>query len=89
MNTLLDRARHLLPSIRYHWYASALEEHGLVERRSIEGGRQGIEYRLTPLGESLRPVVRSLMQWGTRHAEALDEAGKLLPCEAVVRSRVA
>lgn len=67
----------------------ALEEHDLVERRSVEGGRQGIEYRLTPLGESLRPVVRSLMQWGTRHAEALDEASKLLPCEAVVRSRVA
>lgn len=24
MNTLLDRARHLLPSIRYHWYAIPL-----------------------------------------------------------------
>jgi DNA-binding HxlR family transcriptional regulator len=67
----------------------ALEEHGLVTRRPIEGGRQGMEYRLTPLGESLRPVVQSLSQWGMRHAEALDETGRLLPCEAVVRSRVA
>jgi len=24
MNTLLDRSRHLLPSIRYHWYAIPL-----------------------------------------------------------------
>jgi DNA-binding HxlR family transcriptional regulator len=65
----------------------ALEEHGLVERRSIEGGRQGIEYRVTSLGESLRPIVESLMQWGTYHAEELDEVGKLLPCGAVVRNR--
>jgi DNA-binding HxlR family transcriptional regulator len=67
----------------------ALEEHGLVTRRSIESGRQGMEYRVTSLGESLRPVVQSLMQWGTRHAEELDEVGKLLPCSAVVRSPVA
>jgi DNA-binding HxlR family transcriptional regulator len=67
----------------------ALEEHGLVTRRSIEGGRQGEDYRLTPLGESLRPLVEFLMQWGTRHAEEQNEVGKLLPCDAVVRSRVA
>jgi DNA-binding HxlR family transcriptional regulator len=66
----------------------ALEEHGLVERRSSEAGRQGMEYRVTSLGESLRPVVESLIKWGTRHAEELDEADKLLPCGAVVRSRV-
>jgi DNA-binding HxlR family transcriptional regulator len=62
-----------------------LEEHGLVHRRPVAGDRQGVEYALTPLGESLRPVLRSLDEWGTRHAEALNEGEKLLPCEAVVR----
>jgi DNA-binding HxlR family transcriptional regulator len=67
----------------------ALEEHGMVSRRPGVGHRQGIEYLLTPLGESLRPILVSLIEWGARHADELDEADKLLPCEAVVRDRIA
>lgn len=63
----------------------ALEEHGMVSRQSSADGRQGIEYLLTPLGESLRPILLSLIEWGTHHAQELDEAHRLLPCEAVVR----
>jgi DNA-binding HxlR family transcriptional regulator len=63
----------------------ALEEHGMVVRQPSAGERQGIEYAVTPLGESLRPVLQSLIDWGTHHAEALNEADRLLPCEAVVR----
>jgi DNA-binding HxlR family transcriptional regulator len=65
----------------------ALEEHGLVRRRPIATDTQGIEYLLTPLGESLRPVLASLMEWGVHHAEELDEGHRLLPCEAIVRAR--
>jgi DNA-binding HxlR family transcriptional regulator len=65
----------------------ALEEHGLVSRRPRAADPQGIEYLLTPLGESLRPVLESLIEWGTHHARELDEAHRLLPCEAVVRGR--
>jgi DNA-binding HxlR family transcriptional regulator len=68
----------------------ALEEHGMVSRQaSTDEHRQGIEYRLTPLGESLRPVLQSLIDWGTHHATELDETDRLLPCEAVVRDRQA
>jgi DNA-binding HxlR family transcriptional regulator len=67
----------------------ALEEHGMVTRRSSAEDRQGVEYRLTPLGASLRPVLESLIDWGTFHAAMLDEADRLLPCEAVVRHRAA
>jgi DNA-binding HxlR family transcriptional regulator len=66
----------------------ALEEHGLVDRQLIAGDRQGIEYLLTPLGESLRPLLESLIGWGTHHAKELHEVERLLPCEAVVRERV-
>lgn len=64
----------------------ALEEHGMVTRRSSAEHHQGIEYALTPLGESLRPILASLMEWGIHHAEALDQSRGLLPCEAVVRN---
>jgi DNA-binding HxlR family transcriptional regulator len=65
----------------------ALEEHGLVSRRSMATETQGIEYLLTALGESLRPVLESLLEWGVHHAEELDEVHRLVPCEAVVRGR--
>ncbi|MGA7439956.1 MAG: helix-turn-helix domain-containing protein [Luteibacter sp.] len=64
-----------------------LEEHGLVSRQPSGDDRQGVEYRLTPLGESLRPVLKALDEWGTHHAEASHEEDRLLPCEAVVRER--
>jgi DNA-binding HxlR family transcriptional regulator len=65
----------------------ALEEHGIVSRRPRIDDRQAIEYLLTPLGESLRPVLQSLIEWGTHHAKELDDVDSLLPCEAVVRDR--
>jgi DNA-binding HxlR family transcriptional regulator len=67
----------------------ALEEHGMVGRQPSAGDSQGIEYLLTPLGESLRPVLDSLIEWGTHHARELDEVHRLLPCDAVVRDRTA
>ena len=65
----------------------ALEEHGVVSRQPSAGDSQGIEYLLTPLGESLRPVLDSLIEWGAHHAKELDEVHRLLPCDAVVRDR--
>lgn len=64
----------------------ALEDHGLVSRQPSADDTQGIEYVLTPLGESLRPILDSLMEWGVRHARELNEVHKLLPCDAVVLS---
>jgi DNA-binding HxlR family transcriptional regulator len=66
----------------------ALEEHGMVRRQPVAGDPQGVEYLLTPLGESLRPILASLIAWGAHHARELDEADRLLPCEAVVRPPV-
>ncbi len=63
----------------------ALEEHGVVSRQPHGDGKQGIEYLLTPLGASLGPILHALIDWGTHHAQALQEADRLLPCAAVVR----
>ncbi|MFH0301117.1 helix-turn-helix domain-containing protein [Bradyrhizobium sp. 31Argb] len=65
----------------------ALEEHGMVSRQPSAGHRQGIEYLLTPLGESLRSILEAVIEWGAHHAKELDEVHRLLPCDAVVRDR--
>ena len=63
----------------------ALEEHGMVSRQPSAVDSQGIEYLLTPLSESLRPVLDSLTEWGAHHAKELDEVDSLLPCHAVTQ----
>jgi DNA-binding HxlR family transcriptional regulator len=62
-----------------------LEEHGLVHRQSFDQEPQRVDYTLTPLGMSLRPLLSLLYDWGQHHAEELNETEKLLPCEAIVR----
>jgi DNA-binding HxlR family transcriptional regulator len=44
-----------------------LEAHGVIVKRPITGQR-GHEYRLTPAGRELGPVIESLVVWGMRWA---------------------
>ena len=64
----------------------ALEEHGLVYRQSFPHEPQRVDYGLTELGMSLKPLLSLLEEWGRSHAEELKETDKLLPCAAVVHS---
>jgi len=45
----------------------SLAELGLVHRRAYEAIPPRVEYRLTPLGRSLLPVISKILEWGTRH----------------------
>ncbi|WP_218583533.1 hypothetical protein [Pseudomonas sp. C1C7] len=66
----------------------ATDEHRrLAVARDIKKDVHGRLFLLTPLGESLRPILNALIEWGTHHATELDEVHRLLPCEAVVRDR--
>ncbi|HLI66840.1 MAG TPA: helix-turn-helix domain-containing protein [Caulobacteraceae bacterium] len=51
-----------------------LEAAGLVKRRFYEEHPPRAEYLLTAKGESLRPILRALRDWGLEH---LNEAGDL------------
>lgn len=42
----------------------ALEEDGLVEREVFAEVPPRVEYSLSPLGLSLKPVLDAMMQWG-------------------------
>jgi DNA-binding HxlR family transcriptional regulator len=51
-----------------------LVDNGLVERRTLRTAPPGAEYRLTPLGHSLREPLAGLSRWAEEHAGALLDA---------------
>ncbi len=44
-----------------------LEEHGIIQRRFYEDHPPRAEYILTEKGNELRPVLRTLRDWGQKH----------------------
>jgi DNA-binding HxlR family transcriptional regulator len=44
-----------------------MERNGLVERKVYAHVPPKVEYALTPLGSSLKPVVDAMCQWGELH----------------------
>lgn len=51
-----------------------LSERGLIESCPVPGDARGKQYRLTPLGESLRPSLLSLAKWGMKFLTEEDAA---------------
>ena len=47
-----------------------MERDGVVHRQVFAEVPPKVEYSLTPLGESLRPVVEAMCQWGIQGHEA-------------------
>jgi DNA-binding HxlR family transcriptional regulator len=48
---------------------NTLVAHGILRRELYQERPQRYEYRLTEKGLDLYPVLLTLMEWGTRHAE--------------------
>ena len=51
-----------------------LERDGLVHRQVYAQVPPKVEYSLTPLGISLKPVVNAMCDWGKKHREAFRMA---------------
>jgi DNA-binding HxlR family transcriptional regulator len=51
----------------------ALQHAGVVVRSQYQSGPPRHEYRLTPAGEALIPVLDALLEWGRVHAVAPDD----------------
>jgi DNA-binding HxlR family transcriptional regulator len=49
-----------------------LVDHGILERRQYSEHPARFEYRLTPAGIDLYPVVMSLLRWGDDHLAGAD-----------------
>lgn len=48
-----------------------MEEHGVVHREVFRQVPARVDYTVTPLGLSLKPVILTLCEWGKRHAAEL------------------
>jgi DNA-binding HxlR family transcriptional regulator len=48
-----------------------MERHGLVARQVRFSGSRKAEYALTPYGETLKPIVGAMYEWGLQHASVL------------------
>jgi DNA-binding HxlR family transcriptional regulator len=51
-----------------------LQRDGLISRHVFATVPPSVEYRLTPLGESLMPALHGLMLWANAHHDAIREA---------------
>lgn len=62
--------RKLLPKVSQRTLTQALREleaDGLVARKVYAEVPPRVEYRLTPLGRTLKPLLVRLKDWGARH----------------------
>jgi DNA-binding HxlR family transcriptional regulator len=53
-----------------------LEGHGLVTRTVYAEVPPRVEYAVTPLGESLRPVITAIGDWGRTHGDKITNVSK-------------
>jgi len=57
-----------------------LEEHGLVRRTVFPEVPARVEYALTGLGRSLKPIILSLHHWGIEQGRTMGELEGLTLC---------
>jgi DNA-binding HxlR family transcriptional regulator len=71
--------RKLLPNITQRMLTlqlRELEKDGLVRRTVYAEVPPRVEYELTAWGESLRPIIDAMGEWGQRYRRRLDEKAK-------------
>jgi DNA-binding HxlR family transcriptional regulator len=67
--------KKLIPNVTQKMLAQQLkelEDAGLVHRQVYPVIPPKVEYRLTAHGQTLKPVLEQLHQWGTRHCDHLN-----------------
>ena len=50
----------------------SMEEDGIITRTVYPEVPPRVEYSLSKLGESMRPIIKAMEQWGTEYKETLD-----------------
>ena len=50
-----------------------LEEDGIVQRKVYPQVPPRVEYSLTPLEESMRPILAAMEQWGSAYKASLEQ----------------
>ena len=60
-----------------------LVHHGFIDKVSFNTKVPKVEYALTPLGESLLPVILTLESWGEANREILENAMSLTSAQGL------
>jgi DNA-binding HxlR family transcriptional regulator len=71
--------RRKMPRISQKMLTEQLRElagHGLVTRTVYAEVPPRVEYAATPLGESLRPVITAISDWGCTHGDKITNMSK-------------
>ena len=50
----------------------SMEEDGIITRTVYPEVPPRVEYSLSELGESMRPIIKAMEQWGAEYKESLD-----------------
>lgn len=71
-----NQLRRLIPVTQKSLTATLrrLERNGIVERRVIDARPVAVEYRITPLGKTLREPIEAILRWSDQHLPAIEEA---------------
>lgn len=71
-----NQLRRLIPVTQKSLTATLrrLERTGLVERTVISDRPVAVEYRITPLGKTLRDPIDALLRWCDEHVEEIADA---------------
>jgi DNA-binding HxlR family transcriptional regulator len=51
-----------------------LERNGIIERKLLSSRPVAIEYRITPLGKTLRHPIDVLLEWAAMHMPQIEQA---------------
>lgn len=65
----LHRALHGITQKMLTQQLREMEEDSIIHREVYLQVPPKVEYSLTPLGESLKPIIDAMHQWGVRHLE--------------------
>ena len=58
-----------------------LERNGLVTRTVLPTSPVGVEYAITPLGQSLRVPFEALYDWALSHGSQVEDARSVYDCQ--------
>jgi DNA-binding HxlR family transcriptional regulator len=90
------------PALRYNQLAKALhgisakelarqlrhlESGGIVQRTVFPSKPPAVEYALTPLGQTLPPILAQLASWSTEHGQEVQASG-IAPTPAPAAGRI-
>ncbi|BCW36187.1 transcriptional regulator [Arthrobacter sp. StoSoilA2] len=69
--------RRAIPSVSQKSLTATLrrlERNGIIERELLSSRPVAIEYRITPLGKTLRYPIDVLLEWAAKHMPLIEQA---------------